>query len=47
MHGAFPAISGAFGVKWHPPRTGREKWSERGRGRGMECGGGGVEIFSS
>jgi hypothetical protein len=40
MHGAFPAISGASGVKmWHPPRTGREKWSEKGRGREMEWGG--------
>jgi hypothetical protein len=26
MHGAFPAISGASGVKiWHPQRTGRKK----------------------
>jgi hypothetical protein len=34
---AFPAISGASSVKiWHPPRAGREKGSEMGRGRGMD-----------
>jgi hypothetical protein len=33
MHGAFPAIGGASGVKiWHPPRTGM-KGSEEGIGR--------------
>jgi hypothetical protein len=32
-------ISGASSVKnWHPPRAGREKGSEEGRGRGMEWG---------
>jgi hypothetical protein len=37
MHGVFLVISGASSVKiWHPPRTGMEKRSERGRGRGME-----------
>jgi hypothetical protein len=37
MHGPFPAISGASGVKnWQPPRTDSEKGSERVRGRGME-----------
>jgi hypothetical protein len=37
MRGAFPATSGASGVKiWHPPRTDREKESEEGRGRGKE-----------
>jgi hypothetical protein len=37
MHGAFPEISGASSVKnWHPPRTDREKGSERGRGKGTE-----------
>jgi hypothetical protein len=37
MHGAFPAISGASGVKiWHPLRIGREKGSEEGRGRGKD-----------
>jgi hypothetical protein len=47
MHGVFSVISGASGVKiWHPPRTGMEKGSEEGRGRGMERGGG-VESFSS
>jgi hypothetical protein len=36
----FSVISGASSVKiWHPPRTGMEKESERGRGRGMEWGG--------
>jgi hypothetical protein len=35
MHGAFPATSGASGVKiWDPPRIDREKGSEEGRGRG-------------
>jgi hypothetical protein len=39
MHGAFPVISGAPGVKIrHPPRTGIEKGSEEGRGRGNELG---------
>jgi hypothetical protein len=39
MHGAFSAISGASSVKnWQPPRAGREKGSERGRGGGMEWG---------
>jgi hypothetical protein len=37
IHGADPATSGASGVKiWHPPRTGREKGSERGRGRKLQ-----------
>jgi hypothetical protein len=37
MHGDFSAISGASNVKiWHPPRTGMEKGSEEGRGRGKE-----------
>jgi hypothetical protein len=41
IHGADPATSGASGVKiWHPLKTGREKGSEKGRGRGMEWGGG-------
>jgi hypothetical protein len=45
QHGPFPAISGASGVKnLHPPRTDREKGSERGRGRGMEWGGGGRKF---
>jgi hypothetical protein len=45
IHGADPSTSGASGVKiWHPPRIGREKGSEMGRGRGMEWG---VESFSS
>jgi hypothetical protein len=35
IHGAFSVISGASSVKiWHPPRAGREKRSEEGRGRG-------------
>jgi hypothetical protein len=34
---SFSVISGASSVKiWHPPRTGREKGSEEGRGRGNE-----------
>jgi hypothetical protein len=37
MHGAISAISGASSVKiFHPPRTGIEKGSEEGRGRGNE-----------
>jgi hypothetical protein len=37
MHGVFKVISGASSVKnWHPPRTGIEKGSEEGRGRGNE-----------
>jgi hypothetical protein len=37
IHGAFSVISGASSVKiWHPPRAGREKGSEEGRGRGNE-----------
>jgi hypothetical protein len=40
IHGAEPATYNASGVKiWHPPRTGREEGSARGRGRGKECGG--------
>jgi hypothetical protein len=47
IHGADPATSGASGVIiWHPPRTGREKVSERGRKRDA-VGGGGVESLSS
>jgi hypothetical protein len=39
MHGSFPAISGASGVKnWHSPRTDREKGSEQERGRENEWG---------
>jgi hypothetical protein len=35
IHGAFSATYSASSVKiWHPPRAGREKGSERGRGRG-------------
>jgi hypothetical protein len=37
VHGAFSVISGASSVDiWHPPRIGREKGSEEGRGRGNE-----------
>jgi hypothetical protein len=39
VHGAFSVISGASSVEiWHPPRIGREKGSEEGRGRGNEWG---------
>jgi hypothetical protein len=39
MHGVFSVISGNSSVKiWHPPRTGIEKGSEEGRGRGNELG---------
>jgi hypothetical protein len=37
MHEVFSVISGASSVKiWHPPRTGIEKGSEEGRGRGQQ-----------
>jgi hypothetical protein len=36
---SFSAISGASSVQiWHPPRTGIEKGSEEGRGRGNAWG---------
>jgi hypothetical protein len=39
IHGDEPATYSACGVKiWHPPRTGKEKWSERMRD-GVEEGG--------
>jgi hypothetical protein len=35
MHGAFPATSGASGVKiWHSPRTGRDEQEEGKSGGG-------------
>jgi hypothetical protein len=46
IHRAEPATYSASGVKiWHPPRIGKGKGNERGRGRGMELGG--EESFSS
>jgi hypothetical protein len=40
MHGVLSVISGASSVKiWHSPRTGMEKGSEEGRGRGNEWAG--------
>jgi hypothetical protein len=45
MHGPFPAISGASGVKnWHPPRTEGRKGV---RGREEDGWSGGLESFSS
>jgi hypothetical protein len=48
MHGVFSVISGASGVKiWHSPRTGMEKGSEEGRGRGMERWGRKIQLKNS
>jgi hypothetical protein len=39
IYGAEPATHSASSIKiWHPPKTGREKGSEKGRGRGKEWG---------